>query len=112
MVIVNDSPWGSCLSVTALRLLRAFIASGVRVDAVYFRGEGVYNARPVQAVDHGTPDLYESWRELSQAHGIPLLLCKSASRRRFDCDPGGGFRSVGLAEVVERMGACDRVLTF
>jgi sulfur relay (sulfurtransferase) complex TusBCD TusD component (DsrE family) len=112
LLIVNDSPWGSSLAVTALRLLRSMLADGVEADAVYFRGEGVYNALPGRATDHGTPDLCPSWQVVSSRHDVPLLLCQSASRRRFDCEPGEGFRTAGLAEVIERMARCDHVLAF
>lgn len=112
LLIVNDSPWGSSLAVTALRLLRSMLDSGVEADAVYFRGEGVYNALPGRVADHGTPNLCPSWQAISSRHDVPLLLCQSASRRRFDCDPGEGFRTAGLAEIIERMTRCDRVLSF
>lgn len=112
LVIVNDSPWGSTLAVTALRLARALLTDDLLVDAVYFRGEGVYNAIAGRAADNGTPVLADAWRLLSESRGIPLLLCSSAAQRRLDCAPADGFREAGLAEVLERMAACDRVLSF
>lgn len=112
LVIVNESPWGSTLSVTALRAVRALLDAGAQVDAVYFRGDGVYNALPGRAADAGTPELAGAWRALSEAPGIPMLLCTSAAMRRLDSEPGPGFRQAGLAEVLERMAGCDRVVAF
>ncbi len=110
LVIVNQSPWGSTLSVAALRLVRAMTADGVDIDAVYFRGDGVYNAQPGRASDAGTPNLAEAWSGLADSAGFPLLLCSSASSRRLDCAPERGFREAGLAEVLSRMAECDRVV--
>jgi len=112
LVIVNESPWGATLALTAQRLVRAMAAAGCTIDAVYFRGDGVYNAQAGRAADAGTPDLSKTWTELSGNDNFPLLLCKSAATRRLDFDPGGGFREAGLAEILERMQACDRVVSF
>ena len=49
LVIVNQSPWGATLPVVALRLVRAMTSDDVEIDAVYFRGDGVYNALPGRA---------------------------------------------------------------
>ncbi len=38
LVIVNVSPWGGSLAVTALRLVRAMLGQGFEIAAVYFRG--------------------------------------------------------------------------
>lgn len=108
LVIVNESPWGSTLPAAALRLCRAVIDAGHEVGAVFFRGDGVYNALSGRDTDSTTPDLAVAWSRLES----PLLVCSSAAARRLDRAPGGGFREAGLAEVLERMGECDRVVTF
>jgi len=112
LVVVNASPWGGSLAVTALRIVRGLLADGLAVDSVHFRGDGVYHALPGRAVDAGTPDLRADWLDLSERHGFPLLLCSSASVRRLDSAPPRGFREAGLPELVERLAACERVLTF
>lgn len=112
LVIVNESPWGSSLAVTALRLARALQSAGVELDSVYFRGEGAYHAVAGRSSDSGTAEFPGAWLDLAAGGGFPLLLCKSASLRRLDCVPGDGFREAGLAEMVERMASCDRVVTF
>ena len=111
LVIVNESPWGSSLGLTALRLARALATGGQRLAAVYFREDGVYNALP-GAADAGTPALRDAWLDLSRDRGVPLLLCSSAVARRFDAPPGDGFRTAGLAEILELMASCDRQVSF
>ena len=51
-MIVNASPWGSTLAATALRFARAASDDGDSL-AVYFQGEGVYNAMAGSVDDAG-----------------------------------------------------------
>jgi sulfur relay protein TusD/DsrE len=112
LVIVNESPWGSTLPATALRLVNTLLTGDIEVDSIFFRGDGVYNALQGRACDAGTPDLAAQWTTLSASTGFPLLICSSAASRRLDCAPGEGFREAGLPEVMERLLSCDRVLAF
>lgn len=120
LVIVNSSPWGGSLGATGLRLVRAMLqrgprqdgASGLRVAAVFFREEGVYQAVAGRVSDSGTPALRDAWLELARQHDLPLLLCSAAAQRRLEACPRGGFREAGLAEVLDLMDGCDRVVTF
>lgn len=112
LVIVNSSPWGGTLGVTALRLVRAMLAGGFELAAVYFREEGVYHALAARVTDDGTPALRAAWLELGAERGLPLLLCSSAAQRRLAACPEGGFREAGRAEVLELMRSCDRVVTL
>jgi sulfur relay (sulfurtransferase) complex TusBCD TusD component (DsrE family) len=93
-------------------MLESGSGGGLRIAAVYFRGEGVYQAQPGRITDNGTPALRDAWLELATRHGVPLLLCSSAAQRRLETAPGGAFREVGLAEVLELMSSCDRVVNF
>ena len=112
LVIVNVSPWGGSLAVTALRMVRTMLLRGLSIDSIQFRGDGVYNALAGQGNDAGTPDFPGAWLDLANEHGFPLVLCSSASTRRLDPAPKEGFRTAGLPEMLERMAACDRVVTF
>lgn len=116
LLIVNASPWGSTLAGTAARFLRAALAGGHRIPAVFFNGEGVYNGVQGRVTDPGTADLCSEWASLGRDHGIEMLLCSAASARRL---PGPGplsgdstFREAGLAEMLTLLEACDRVVTF
>jgi sulfur relay (sulfurtransferase) complex TusBCD TusD component (DsrE family) len=112
LVIVNSGPWSGSLGVTALRLVRGVSGTGASVAAVYFREDGIYQALPSRAHDAGTPDLRDGWLELAERDGFPLLLCSSASQRRLEHCPRGGFREAGRAEVLALMGECDRVVSL
>lgn len=112
LLVVNDSPWGSTLALTALRLANAAVAAGHRLEAVFFRGEGVYNVVPGTAMDAGTPDLADSWSRLAEAGDTELMVCQSSARRRLNAPPAPPFREAGLVEFSDRLEGCDRVLTF
>jgi len=112
LIIVNESPWGKSLAVTAYRLVCALLDGKAEVEAVFFREDGVYHAQPGRVVDSGTPDLYEKWQTLAEPAGIPLLICSSAAQRRMKKAPGGSYREAGLPELMEIMASCDRVVTF
>ena len=112
LVIVNASPWGGSLAVTALRMVCAMLSRGLTIDSIQFRGEGVYNAMAGRATDSGTPGFPGAWLDLAGEHGIPLVLCSSACTRRLDTTPQNGFHTAGLPEMLERVAACDRVVTF
>lgn len=112
LLIVNQAPWSGTLGLTALRLARAMHAGGLQLAAVFFREEGVYQAQAGRVCDAGTPDLAAGWSELSRDSGAPLLLCSSAAQRRLPGSPVESYREAGLAEVIELMAGCDRVVSF
>jgi sulfur relay protein TusD/DsrE len=112
LVVVTESPWGSALSLSAWRFVKAAIDSKIQVSAVFFREEGVYNAVPGEAVDAGTPDLAAAWAELAAATGIRLLMCSSSRLRRLGGETAGAFQTSGLTELIELTLDSDRVVTF
>jgi len=112
LLVVNDSPWGSTLATTALRLARRALSSGHALEAVFFRGDGVYSAVADTAADADTPETAASWSAIARDNGTELMVCQSSSRRRLAMPPAAPFREAGLVEFVDRLAACDRVVTF
>ena len=112
LVIVNESPWASGLAVCASRFVRAAIASGHEITAIFFREDGVYNAVQGELSDAGTPDLCKTWAELASAAGTRLLLCSSSRLRRLENNPSKAFTESGLTEMFELMLYSDRVVSF
>lgn len=112
LLVVNSSPWGSTLAVTALRFARAVIAEGMTISAVFFREDGVFHAVGGRATDAGTPALTEAWPEFARSCGAQLLVCRSSGQRNLAQSPFGAFREAGLAEMLELMAASDRVVTW
>ena len=115
-MIVNESPWGSSLANLALRFLEAAVEAGMQVTAVFFRDDGVYNVLPASATDAGALDLCKAWLEVSETHGIDLMMCSAAAGRRFPRDLAESFpapyRQASLMELIGLMEKCDRVVSF
>jgi sulfur relay (sulfurtransferase) complex TusBCD TusD component (DsrE family) len=112
LLIVNSSPWGSTLGVTALRVARAVIAEDMILSAVFFREDGVFQTRRSRITDAGTPALAESWAGLAADSDTRLLVCSSSSQRNFSDPASDPFREAGLAELMELMANSDRVVTL
>lgn len=112
ILIVNESPWGSLLAGTALRLGRAVIEAGHALETVFFREEGVYHALLGTSSDEGATPLAESWAETSREHGTELLVCDSSWQRRLADPPSRPFQSAGLVALMHKVVACDRVLSL
>jgi len=112
LVIVNESPWGSSLALSAWRFVQASLDSGVEVPAVFFRGEGVYNVLSGEANDAGTENLALAWLGLEARAGTRLLVCSSSRMRRLAALPNRAFSESGLAEMFDVMLTCDRVVSF
>lgn len=116
LLIVNESPWASTLASTAQRFLLAALENGSQVPAVFFQGDGVYNALPGRACDGGADDLTRGWIEASRTHGVDLMLCSAAAARRWqdavaDAIPEP-FREAGLGELIGQLEQCSRVVSF
>ncbi len=113
-MIVNESPWGSSLPLTALRFAEAAVEQGHALHAVYFQHDGVYNALRGAETDAGTPELAERWAALAREAGCGLWLCSSASARRLGeaAAPGEPFATVGKARFLEAVTSCARVVSF
>ncbi len=116
LLIVHASPWGSSLANTALRFALAATLEGHSVAAVFFHGDGVYNAIPGRKTDPGAHDLADAWAQLAESHATDLMLCSGSSGRRLsvaDIDHAPpGFREAGLVEMLSVMESCDQVVSF
>lgn len=116
LVIVSSSPWGSSLASAALRFVRAALADGDQVVAVFFNGDGIYNALPGESSDGGGPGPQTAWSGLGKEYGLDLILCPAARARRLGSAVrdrfSPSFREGGLASLLELMERCDRVISF
>jgi tRNA 2-thiouridine synthesizing protein D len=110
--VINESPWGSTLSSTALRIARSVLQANHELSTVFFREDGVYNGVADTANDSDAADLFDSWAGLNEQFGTSLLLCQSSVARRLSAPPGKPFRVAGLVEFVDLVADCDRVMTF
>jgi sulfur relay (sulfurtransferase) complex TusBCD TusD component (DsrE family) len=80
--------------------------------AIWFQGDGVYNAVGGDRADPGIEDLASAWVEAAHAADCELLLCSSACARRLPGEAmytlGAPYRVAGLGELFELMERTDR----
>jgi tRNA 2-thiouridine synthesizing protein D len=116
LLMVNSSPWGSTVSNTACRFLRAALAQGVEVPAVFFQGDGVYHAEPGRQTDPGAQDLHHEFARLARENQIDLMLCSAAAARRLSAGTIAElpmpYREAGLGEWLALLSRFERVVSF
>ena len=114
VVMVNSSPSGSTLSATALRFVSACAGAGLRVKAVYFRGDGVYNLLEGPMSDDSLPAMQIAWVDFAGRHGAELLACSADVSRRLPegSVEGTGFTVAGLARWWQLVDESDRMVVF
>ena len=112
LVTVNAGPWRGTRALTAWRFARSAAAAGHRVFTVFFFEDGVFNALDGRECDAGTPRLARAWAEFSGEKDCELLLCSAAAQRRLPESPPEPWREAGLAEFVDALQSCDRVVGF
>jgi sulfur relay protein TusD/DsrE len=112
LIVVNESPCGSGLALSAWRFARAASRHGLKVEAVFFREDGAYNALGGEVADAGTPILAEAWRVYAKESGARLLLCRTSAERRMQGPIAHPFEVSGLTAMFGLMLECDRVVTF
>lgn len=109
--VISESPWGSTLPSTALRLASRVLESDHELT-VFFREDGVYNIMQGTASDSGVADLAASWEDLGRNQAAKLLVCQASAARRLGEDPTLPFQSSGLVTLADLLADCDRVITF
>ena len=65
-----------------LRFARAALASGHKVEKVFFYGEAVAIASLSLVLPTDEPQIAAQWRSLSAEHQFPLEVCVTAAARR------------------------------
>lgn len=112
ILVINESPWGSTLASTALRLAREIVGAGNHLQAVFFREDGVYNSVTGMKVETGVGNPADSWGDLHARNGTELMVCQSSAVRRLANGVEAPFREASLVELTDLVAGCDRVVTF
>ena len=121
-ITVHDSGQAAVL---AQRFIIAALASGHRIEQVFFYHDAVREADAYLAPAQDDPDTPEPWPLLAERGEFPLNVCVAAGARRgvlsedeakrHNKEAGnlqGGFELVGLGVFVEGLINADRVVTF
>lgn len=124
VVAVHGAPTRSKAPRTTLNFLRAALAAGHDIPAVFFYHEGVATGRRVENPSSTSAALLAGWIDLKRSFCVQLLVCIGAAETRSvydgvqasrldkkeNLDPN--FELVGLGQLTELIASADRFVTF
>jgi tRNA 2-thiouridine synthesizing protein D len=124
-VNVCGSPLSSQAADSAYRFTAAALASQHQVERVFFYGDGVLNSNSLQCPPSDEVNHFTRWSELSERHGVELIVCIAAAVRRGKLNQEESTRYAkanhnvcapfvvsGLGQLVESIATSDRTITF
>ena len=124
-IVVGEGPGQRQSADSAYHFVRAALAGGHEVVRVFFYHDGVHAGARRSAPPQDERNLPERWSALAREHGLDLVVCVAAARRRGlsgepdDTAPGhdtgdlaDGFRAAGLGQLVTGGLEADRLLVF
>ena len=122
---VYASPWNQQSCQDALAFGQSAVASGHKLQRVFFFMDGVYNGLRSQAPATDETDILAQWLSLKQRSHCELLLCVAASANRGllsaeeaarqskdTATVAEGFELAGLGQWALGYGECDKVVSF
>lgn len=113
-ILLKEGPYNHQASDTAYKFAEAAIRKGHTVDAVFLYNDGVINATKLADPPQDDRNIAGRWSELSRKHGVEILACIAASKRRGINEDvmieGGSITGLGtLTDIAIRN---DRLITF
>ncbi|ANT63855.1 Putative sulfurtransferase DsrE [Prosthecochloris sp. CIB 2401] len=113
-ILLKEGPYNHQASDTAYKFAEAAIAKGHKVDAVFLYNDGVTNVNKLMDPPQDDRHIADRWSKLSKQHGVEVLACIAASKRRGINDDilieGGEITGLGtLTDIAIRN---DRLVTF
>jgi tRNA 2-thiouridine synthesizing protein D len=113
-ILLKEGPYNHQASDTAFKFAEAAIRKGHKVDAVFLYNDGVINVTRLMDPPQDDRNIAGRWSELSRTHGVEVLACIAASKRRGISDDvlieGGTITGLGtLTDIAIRN---DRLVTF
>lgn len=125
VLLVTGPPYGTQQASSAYQFAQACVASGHRLQQIFFYQAGVLNSNALLMPATDEFDLLSAWQRLAEQQGIALLVCSSAAARRgvlgqstavlqkgSEGNLATGFTVTGLTELAAAVLTCDRVLQF
>ena len=113
-ILLKEGPYNHQASDTAYKFAEAAIKKGHKVDAVFLYNDGVTNVTKHMDPPQDDRDIAKRWNELGEKHGVEVLACIAASKRRGISDEiiieKGEITGLGtLTDIAIRN---DRLVTF
>ena len=123
-LIVYNAPEQGAPAWSAFRFAQAALDAGHEIYRVFLYHDGVLNGAEDRALPQDECDLARCWQQLGEAHGLDLVVCVSAAKRRgvFDTAEAArqgyaanlnpAFELSGLGQYTDALLRADRVITF
>jgi tRNA 2-thiouridine synthesizing protein D len=124
-VVIQGAPYSSQASLSAYRFCEAVLATGHRIDRLFFYQDGVHNASALCVPPQDEFHLPRAWQQLIQQHQLDAVVCIASALKRgivnaTEADrhalPASnlldGFAIGGLGLLMETISKADRVLNF
>ncbi|MEP4148087.1 MAG: sulfurtransferase complex subunit TusD [Halioglobus sp.] len=110
---------------TAARFAHSVIARGHSIERVFFLDEGTSNGSAVAVFPQDEEDRLKLWTDLTNNHGVELVLCISSALKHSMLDEREAeryergtatthpaFEVSGLGQLIDATSHCDRLITF
>ena len=124
-IMVNEGPYTHQASDSAYYFTKAALDKGHEIFRVFFYHDGVQNGTDFTTPPQDDRNVVKRWSELSEEHGLDLVLCVAAAQRRGLVDEeeqkrhgkagnnvAPGFRISGLGQLIEAGIQADRLVVF
>ena len=124
-LLILSEPYSSQSSLSALKYAQAAILAGHEIYRVFFYHNGVHTGSILQTPQRDEPNLQHAWSELSQQHGIDLVICIAAALKRGAIDQEEAnryekafhniekpFELSGLGQLLDTQINSDKTITF
>jgi tRNA 2-thiouridine synthesizing protein D len=113
-ILLKQGPYNHQASDTAYKFAEAAIRKGHTVEAVFLYNDGVINATKLMDPPRDDRNIAERWSELNRRHGVEILACVAASKRRGINEDVmiKGSSICGLGKLTELALRSDRLVTF
>jgi len=81
-ILLKEGPYNHQAADTAYKFAEAAIKKGHTVDAVFLYNDGVINATNLTDPPQDDRNIAARWSEMAKEHGVEILACIAASKRR------------------------------
>jgi len=113
-ILLKEGPYNHQASDSAYKFAEAAIKKGHTIDAVFLYNDGVSNVTKLMDPPQDDRNIAARWDALHKQHGVEILACIAASKRRGISDEVliEGASITGLGTLTDIAIRNDRLITF
>jgi tRNA 2-thiouridine synthesizing protein D len=113
-ILIHEGPYNHEAPDTAYNFTLAALHKGHTIERIFFYHDGVINASSLAEPPQDDRNIQKRWSDLGVEHGIDIVACIAASKRRGIKDGYimKGTRISGLGQLTEMTISADRLVTF